>query len=150
MHDAHTPRPGDRVTLRYRIRAAGRDIVDAFGDPPETFALGHGEIAAPLESLLFQLRPGEHRHFSLAPEQAFGLPDPALLQTLPRAEFPAATALHIGDGVDFPLPNGSVLTGYIQAVAGDQVTVDFNHPLAGLAIEFEVELLAVADGRAAR
>jgi FKBP-type peptidyl-prolyl cis-trans isomerase SlpA len=138
------PRLGDTVTLHYRLSCAGQVIIDTFGDQPDTFVLGHGEIDPRLETLILTLQPGQHRVFDLEAWQAFGLRDDALVHTLPRSDFSAECELVLGHSVDFPLPNGQVLTGTLLEAGPDNVRVDFNHPLAGLPLRFEVELLAVA------
>lgn len=137
-------RPGSRVSLHYRLACRGETIVDTFADgTPETFTLGGDEIDARLEALLLGLAAGDRRGWQLAPEEAFGLRDPERVHTLPRADFPPETALQEGLQMAFDLPNGQSMHGILRAIGADAVTVDFNHPLAGLPVEFEVEILAV-------
>lgn len=138
-----TVKPGDRVTLHYRIACYGQEIVDTFPDQPETFRVGDGEIDARLEQRLVGLAEGERRTFELLPWEAFGERDEDLVQALPRRDFPTGTELAPDHQVDFELPNGQILVGTILAVADDSVRIDFNHPLAGLPIEFEVHVLAI-------
>ena len=133
---------GDSLTLHYRLSCQGTDIVNTFGEGPETFTLGHNDIDPRLESLLLGLAAGDHRVFDLEAGDAFGARDPELIQTLPRSDFPAAMELAVNGGVQFELPNGQTLTGTVLALDADHVQVDFNHPLAGLAVEFEVQILA--------
>lgn len=136
------PRPGDTVTLHYRLTCSGSEIVNTFPDRPDTFVLGQGEIATPIEALIMTLTPGEHRHFALAPWEAFGERDDMLVHKLPVAEFPTDARLEVGYSAEFPLPNGENLLGTIVEIGRGVVTVDFNHPLAGLPVEIELELLA--------
>ncbi|MBM4181206.1 MAG: FKBP-type peptidyl-prolyl cis-trans isomerase [Betaproteobacteria bacterium] len=137
-------RPGARVTLHYRLACAGEDIVDTFADDePETFSLGRGEMDGRLEILLLDLRPGDHRSWQLDAREAFGLHDPALVHALPRADFPPQSELCEGLQMAFDLPNGQSMHGILRAIGDETVTVDFNHPLAGLPVEFEVKILAV-------
>jgi FKBP-type peptidyl-prolyl cis-trans isomerase SlpA len=139
-------RLGDTVVIHYRLRAGGRDIVDTFAAAPETFTLGHGDLDPRIETLLRDLAVGERRVFQLDPDQAFGCRDETLLQTLPRSELNLGEPPVPGHGVEFPLPNGETLIGTIVATAADTVTVDFNHPLAGLAVELTLELLDLRKG----
>ncbi len=137
-------RPGARVTLHYRLTCQGEEIADTFADDePETFTLGGGEIDARLEILLLGLVPGDHRTWRLAAGEAFGLVDPALVHALPRADFPPETELREGLQMAFDLPNGQSMNGILRAIGDETVTVDFNHPLAGLPVEFEVEILSL-------
>lgn len=140
---SHTCLLGDRVTLHYRLRCGGQDIADTWPDEPETFLLGAGEIDPRLEWHLQGLVVGERRHLALEPWQAFGERDEALVQRLPRGEFTAWTDMAPGHRAEFPLPNGDHLAGTILALEDEVVVVDFNHPLAGLPVELDVELIAL-------
>jgi FKBP-type peptidyl-prolyl cis-trans isomerase SlpA len=137
----NTLRLGDVVTLHYRLASAGQEIVNTFHDQPDTFTLGQNELDPRLETLILGLEPGQHQTFHLEAWQAFGQRDESLVQSLSRTEFPSDAALQAGHGVEFPLPNGEILVGTILQADAATVQVDFNHPLAGLPIEFEVELL---------
>lgn len=139
-------RLGDRLSLHYRLNCNGEEIVNTFDGEPETFTLGHGEIDARLESLLLGLNAGAHRVFDLAPGVAFGAHDENLLHTLPRADFPTPDSLRLGDQVAFTLPREQSLSGIVRALDTDTVRIDFNHPLAGLPVCFEVKILAVERG----
>ncbi len=136
-------RMGDRVTLHYRLSCAGREMASTFGGSPETFTLGQGEMDPRLEVCLLGLEAGQRRHLSLGPGQAFGERSEALVQRLERKLFDPGMELGVGYRVDFSLPNGQVLHGTILDLDDTQVVVDFNHPLAGLPVEFEVYVLAV-------
>ncbi len=140
---ARTARLGDRVTLHYRLTCAGQEIVDTYSEGPETFTLGSGEIDPRLEICITGLKAGERHIFELAPGHAFGQRDETLVQRLERAEFDTRLDLQPGLTADFALPNGQTLHGTILAVDETHVELDFNHPLAGLPVEFEVELLSI-------
>lgn len=143
MTDSAPLRLGDQVTLHYRLSCQDEILVDTFTDGPETFTLGHGEIDPRLESLLLDLRVGDHRVYDLAPGEAFGPHDPAMIHTLPRDDFPSSLELDVNGGVDFALPNGQAVSGSVLEIDADNVRVDFNHPLAGLPVNFEVQILAI-------
>jgi FKBP-type peptidyl-prolyl cis-trans isomerase SlpA len=132
---------GDRVTLHYRLASMGQDIANTFLDGPETFRVGAGDIDASLEQTLIGLTVGDHQTLNLAPWESFGERDETLVQTLPRGDFPAD--LPLGHQVEFELPNGQTWLGTIAEVGQETVKVDFNHPLAGLPVEFEVQILAI-------
>jgi len=140
-------RPGSVATLHYRLECGGQEVVNTFDEGPETFTLGVGELEARLEVLLLGLNVGDHLTYELGPGEAFGSHDPAMIHTLPRGDFPANIAanmeLAVDSGVEFTLPNGQTLTGSVLEIDADKVRVDFNHPLAGLPVTFEVKILAV-------
>lgn len=134
--------PGDRVTLHYRLSSMGNEIVDTFADDePDTFLIGSGELDPRLEQHLLGLTVGTQRSFSLTPWDAFGERDEALVQTLPRRDFPEEAP--VGHQAGFELPNGQNLLGTLVEVNENDVKVDFNHPLAGLPVELEVRILAI-------
>lgn len=137
------PRPGDTVTLHYRLACGGREIVNTFQDEPDTFTLGRNQMDPRLEALVLSLEEGQRTIYQLEAGQAFGLRDETLVHHLARDEFPDQAALVVGNYVEFPMPNGEVMLGTITHVGASQVQVDFNHPLAGLGVEFDVELLTV-------
>lgn len=140
-----TVTPGDTLRLRYALRPrGGNDIVSNFDDPePETLTLGNGTLAPMLEQWLIDLHPGERHVFLLDPWQAFGASQPELIQTLPKTDLPADMEFEVDQLVEFSMPNGETVAGRILEIGPDAVKVDFNHPLADLAIEFEVEIVNI-------
>ena len=136
---------GDTLRLRYALRPrGGEDLISNFDDPePDTVTLGDGTLAPMLEQWLIDLHPGERHVFLLDPEQAFGFSQPELIQILPESDLPADVELKIDQLVEFTMPNGETLAGHILEIGDDSVKVDFNHPLADLAIEFEVEIVRI-------
>jgi len=143
MPDAHKLKIGDQVTLHYRLTCQGDEIVNTFAAQPETFRLGQGEIDPRLEVLLIGLQADDHRTFELEAGAAFGNHEAGMVHRLPRADFSENAVLIPGHDVEFTLPNGQTLHGVIRDVAADSVQVDFNHPLAGLPVVFEVKILAI-------
>ena len=133
---------GDTLQLRYALRPrGGDDLVSNFDDPePETVTLGDGTLAPMLEQWLIDIHPGERHVFLLDPWQAFGESQPDLIQTLPKSDLPADLELEADQLFEFAMPNGQTLAGRILEIGDDAVKVDFNHPLADLCIEFEVEI----------
>ncbi|WP_296750144.1 FKBP-type peptidyl-prolyl cis-trans isomerase [Thiobacillus sp.] len=133
---------GDTLELRYALRPrGGEDLVSNFDDPePEIVTLGDGTLAPALEQWLVDLAPGERHVFLLDPWQAFGESQPEMIQTLPRTDLPADMEFTVDQLVEFAMPNGETVAGRILEIGDDAVKVDFNHPLADLAIEFEVEV----------
>ena len=142
---ARTAAPGDTLELRYALRPrGGSDIVSNFDETePDTLTLGDGTLAPMLEEWLVDLPPGERHVFLLDPWQAFGASQPELIQTMPKSDLPADLNLETGQLFEFTLPNGQTLAGRILEIGDTSVKVDFNHPLADLCIEFEVEIIRI-------
>ena len=145
MSAPRTAAPGDTLELRYALRPrGGDDIVSNFADAePETLTLGDGTLAPMLEQWLVDLPVGERHVFLLDPWQAFGESRTELVQTLPRTDLPADMAFETDQLVEFAMPSGQTLAGRILEIGDDAIKVDFNHPLADLAIEFEVEIVRI-------
>lgn len=136
--------PGSTVTLHLSLALEDGTIAEStFGAEPLTFTLGDGTLAPGLELALYGLYPGDTQRIELTPDQSFGRRDPANIHPVSRAAFPVDLQIAPGVIVGFETPDGAELGGAVLALDRDTVTVDFNHPLAGHAITFDVEILAV-------
>jgi len=137
------------LTLHYRLTLSelGADVITTFGGKPATLQLGIGQLAEPLERCLLGLSEGDRRQFELSPGEAFGPRNPELIQRLSRSVFDAhttpGTAYEPGDLVELPAPGGGRYAGVLKEITEQSVLFDFNHPLAGQALNFEVEILGV-------
>ena len=133
---------GDTINLRYALRLSdGTEILSNFDDAEaDRITLGDGTLAAKLEQWLIGLTQGERHVFLLDPEQAFGVSTPDKIHHLPRARIASSMPLSVDSLVEFTLDDGQTLTGKILNIAMEHVEVDFNHPLADLPLQFEVEI----------
>ena len=142
-------RPGSFLTLHYRLAGAdGTDIISTFADRPATLSIGNGELVPGVEAHLLGLPEGTHRSFRLGPGVAFGDRNPALLQRVSRAlldrHAEADADYDVGDVVQFPLPAGQgVCACVVREADGESLVIDFNHPLAGQPVTFEVQVIGV-------
>lgn len=135
--------PETALTLHFEIRLADGSVVDSnFAGQPATFTIGDGNMLAGFEAVLLGLAVGERKVFTLSPEQAFGMPNPANIQKVDRDSF-ADMALEPGLVISFQDPSGE-LPGVVKAFDDRYVEVDFNHPLAGQVLEFEVQIVSVS------
>jgi len=141
--------PGSFLTLHYRLAGPdGADLVNTFDDKPATLSLGTGELAPAMEARLLGLAEGTHAGFDLAAGEAFGERNPELLQRVKRSLFDelgeAGEQYRVGDVVQFPTPGGQgAYAGVVREVGGDWLLFDFNHPLAGAPLRFEVHVIGV-------
>ena len=135
---------GSTVTLHLSlVLEDGRVAESTFEGEPHTFTLGDGSLLRGLELALYGLRPGDTQRLVLHPEQAFGVRDPDRLHTMPRAAFADDIKLEPGLIIGFTDSGGEELPGTVLSFTDATVEVDFNHPLAGHAITFEVEIIDV-------
>ena len=141
--------PGSFLTLHYRLSDPdGAAFVDTFVAQPATLSLGTGELAPAMEARLLGLEEGSRASFELGPGEAFGERNPELLQRVSRsllAEHGDADAEYrVGDVVRFPTPDGQAsFAGVVREVEGDTLVFDFNHPLAGRPVTFDVQLIGI-------
>jgi FKBP-type peptidyl-prolyl cis-trans isomerase SlpA len=136
------------LTLHYRLAAAdGADIVTTFGGTPATLLMGQGQLAPFLEQKLLGLPEGAHQTFTLGPDDAFGPRNPELIQAVSKATLQENSVpdeeYTVGDLVTFNAPSGGKFAGVLREMRADSAIFDFNHPLAGQTLQFEVQLISV-------
>lgn len=134
--------PGTRVSLHFAIKLQDGQIIDSnFDTRPASFTFGDGNIPEGFEQALLGLKAGEHAELTIAPERGFGMHNPSNIQVLPRSQF-KDMELEPGLVISFQEPGGE-LPGVVTEFDDEKVTVDFNHPLAGKTLIFEVQVESV-------
>jgi FKBP-type peptidyl-prolyl cis-trans isomerase SlpA len=147
----HRVQPGSFLTLHYRLSGPRGDVVDTFGGPPATLTLGNGELAPAVEQRLLGLKEGARATFELPAGEAFGDRNPGLLQwvscKLLQREGEPGEEYEAGEVVQFSTPDGQgrYAGAVVEVRAGEEgaVLLDFNHPLAGQPVTFEVHVIGV-------
>lgn len=140
---------GSFLTLHYRLAGPdGADVVNTFNDKPATLSLGMGQLAPAIEARLIGLAEGARAAFDLPAGTAFGERNPELLQRVKLSLLHELgdpdEAYAVGDVVQFPTPDGEGrYAGVVREVGADWLLFDFNHPLAGQPVRFEVQVLGV-------
>ena len=140
------------VRLHFALRLAEGEQVDStFDGEPAQLTIGDGSLPPGFERCLLGLEPGQHEHFELAPEDGFGQRQDENIQQFSRETFAGLgkdETLAPGLVVSFSDAAGGELPGVVSTVDADQGAVDFNHPLAGRRLQFEVEILSVTSSAA--
>lgn len=140
---------GSFLTLHYRLAGPdGADVVNTFAEQPATLSLGTGELAPAMEARLIGLPEGSRSTFQLSPGEAFGERNPELLQRVKLALLHELgdpdVSYGVGDVVQFPTPDGQAsYAGVVREVGDGWLLFDFNHPLAGHPVTFEVQVIGV-------
>ena len=135
---------GSRVSLYFALSLAGGEQVDSnFDGQPAELTIGDGNLPVGFEKYLLGLEPGSHACFTVSPKDGFGQLNPNNIQRIKRGQFTQDMALVEGLVVGFTDASGAELPGVIASFDEDWVTVDFNHPLAGKTLSFEVLVAAV-------
>lgn len=135
--------PDREVTLHFALRLENGEVVDStFDKKPATFKVGDGNLLPGFEQQLYGFKAGDKRTLQVAPEQGFGQHNPQNVQVMPRSQF---EGMELSEGllVIFNDAANSELPGVVKTFDERQVTVDFNHPLAGKVLTFEVEIIDV-------
>lgn len=147
---------GAFLTLHYRLAGPGGDIINTFQDKPATLTLGTGELSPAVESRLIGLEEGARASFEIPAGEAFGDRNPEMVQWVARKLLVQMgdpdEEYHVGDVVQFPTPDGmGQYAGAVQQLGEDKdgdgkpdaVLFDFNHPLAGQPVTFEVQVIGI-------
>ena len=145
--EPETIQPGSEVVMHFSITLEDGTVADSTeGEEPLRFVMGDQTLIEGLELALYGLKVGDKQNLIIAPENAYGHRDPENIHPMQRDEFPDEMDIKKGVIVGFVTPAGDEIPGTVIEVDEKQVTVDFNHPIAGHEIVFEVEILEITNG----
>ena len=140
---------GDKkaVTFHYSLRDDGGQVLDSSeGRKPLTYLHGGGNIVPGLEKALAGKQAGDDVKVTVSPEDGYGVRDEENVQNIPRRKLPEGK---IAPGMQLRLQtNQGPIAVTVKAISGDYVTIDANHPLAGMNLHFEVKVVEVRDATA--
>ena len=138
--------PNCKVELHFALRLSDTDeLIDStFGKKPASLVIGDGSLPEAFETVIHGMNAGERRVETIKPKDGFGQRNPSNIQRIPRDQFDPEVELTEGLVLSFQDKAKSDLPGIVLLIEDRMVTVDFNHPLAGRDLEFEVEILSVA------
>jgi FKBP-type peptidyl-prolyl cis-trans isomerase SlpA len=132
------------LLMHYSISLTnGTEIESSFNDEPVEVAMGSGVLTEGMELALYGLETGDKQTLTLTPEQGFGLRDEDNIHMMPLADFPDELKPETGLVFEFETPGGEDILGTVLSVKDGMAEVDFNHPLAGQALVFTVEVLDI-------
>lgn len=131
------------VTLHFALKLENGDVVDStFDKEPVTFTVGDGNLLPGFEQALFGFKAGDQRTVVIPPERGFGRGNDANIQVMPRKDFDGME-LDIGMLIIFQDARKNEMPGVVKEFDDKEVVINFNHPLAGRDITFEVEIIKV-------
>ncbi len=133
------------VTLHFTIKLKDGSVADSTHNlgKPAKFVMGDGSLSENFEQCLIGMEAGQNQAIELVADDAFGQPNPDNIHHMDRAKFIGESEVEVGTIMAFSGPDGIEIPGIITEIAGDSVTVDFNHPLSGQDVIFDVEILSV-------
>ncbi len=129
------------VSIDYRLTVDGQVVDTTEGDEPLNFLQGHQNIIPGLERELVGMMIGDSKKVVVTPAEAYGEVDPDNIIDVPRSEFPEEIPLEPGTELEVKNADGEVLSATINQVNDDSVKLDFNHPLAGKELTFDVTIV---------
>lgn len=135
--------PGRKISMHFAIKFEDGQVIDSnFESSPVQFEFGDGNLPEGFEQALIGLKVGDHLDLTIAPERGFGQHNPGNIQRMKRSDF-KDMELEPGLVVSFKEPGGEI-PGVVAELDDENVAIDFNHPLAGKTLIFEVKVLEVA------
>jgi len=133
------------VSVHYTGSYTDGEVFDTSeGRDPLLFLVGHGQMISGFEQEMLGAEIGEKREFTLTPEKAYGMRDEGAIQKVPKSQFPNDMQLAPGMVLGAQSDRGPVQFSVVS-VDGDEVTVDFNHQMAGMTLRFSVEVVGIRE-----
>ncbi len=137
---------GAQVSLEYTLRLDDRSVVDSnVGQEPLTYTQGNRELIPGLERALEGMASGETKHVTVAPIDGYGVIDQEAFQEVEKGMIPADSQV-VGTQLQGTTPDGQQVFPRVSEIKADTIVLDFNHPLAGKTLHFEVKILGVSSG----
>lgn len=134
---------GKAVKFNYTVKLDDGTVVDSTADrKPYELTLGQGDFFPDVEKELSGMSPGDKRQIKLSEEQAFGPHHEQLVLNVEKASLPKDLEPELGMRLGADTPDGKTVTVVVTSIDGDKVTLDANHPMAGKALNLDVELVA--------
>ncbi len=133
------------VTIDYTLTDLAGNLIDSSQNSGFAYLHGAGNIIPGLEDALTGKTAGEELDVQVAPEHAYGMRDESKTQVIPRDTFPTEEPVAQGMQFHAELPNGGMAVVTVTEVGDDEITIDGNHPLAGIDLSFSVKVLDIRD-----
>lgn len=133
---------GSKVKFHFTLRVDGDVVQSTEGEEPLAYVQGEGRLLPALEEELAGLREGDTKKLELPPERAYGSRNPEAVRTVSRSSFDEPNALQVGARVRGEA-SGTPFEAFVTDIGSEKVTLDFNHPLAGKTLEFDVKVVGV-------
>lgn len=148
MSEALKVQDGHVVSMDYTLHVDGEVLDTSSGHEPLEFLQGAGNIIPGLEQELYGMEIGESKKVIVQPEEGYGALDPEAFIDVPKEQFPATIPLEEGTEIQVTDESGNPMHARIDSVGDETVTLDFNHPLAGKELHFDVKVVGLRDATA--
>jgi len=141
---------GKKVTLDYTLFVDNKQVETSVGKVPLTYIVGRRNIIPGLEAQLNGMRIKEEKVIKVAAKDAYGMVDPKAFKDFPKTALPKNVEPRVGLVLQATAPDGARFPAVISAIKDDKVTLNFNHPLAGKDLTFNVKILNIENAPAAK
>lgn len=134
------------VSFDYTLTLESGEVADTSkGRNPLNFLVGSGQIIPGLESEMFGMSIGDSKVVKVEPKSGYGEKDPSLVQTIERSKIPESVKISVGEKLKGQTPEGHVVEGEIIDINEQFLQIDFNHPLAGQVLMFDIKIVDIRD-----
>ncbi len=134
---------GKKIKFDYTLTVNNEQIETTVGKTPLEFTFGDNSIIPGLAKAMEGMHAGEEKMVTVLPDQADGLSDPQAIKEFPKTAMPKEVELKQGVVLQATAPDGQKFPAVIKEVKGDNVILDFNHPLAGKTLNFKIKIVSV-------
>ena len=134
---------GRNVSFDYTLTVDGQVVDSSQGRKPLSYTHGEGKIVLGLSKQLEGLNEGDEKKIIVAPEDAYGVVDKNAFKEIPKSNLPQNIDVQIGTQLQTSSPDGQIFVVTVLEVKADTLVLDFNHPLAGKTLEFQIKILSV-------
>lgn len=135
----------DEVKVHYTGKLEDGTVFDSSQDrPPLEFKIGSGSVIPGFEQGVIGMETGDTKTITIPPEEAYGPRREELVVDVKGSDFPEHITPSVGQRLQISQPDGNVANVIIADIKEEMVTLDANHPLAGQALTFDIELVAIA------
>jgi FKBP-type peptidyl-prolyl cis-trans isomerase SlyD len=134
---------GRRVKIDYNLMINSQPVENTHGKEPLEFMVGGGNVIPGLENQMLGMKVGDEKKIIVAPQEAYGIVDPAAFKEVPKSSMPTDAELKPGLVVEVEDPQGGFFPGVVWEVREESVVINFNHPLAGQTLEFDVRVVDI-------
>ena len=134
---------GKNVSFEYTLTVEGQEVDSSKEHGPLQYVHGEGKIIPGLEKQLAGLKVGDEKTVTVAPEEAYGMSDPGNVKEIQRSLIPADINLAVGTTLEMTDKNGNVFPTTVKEIKENTVLLDFNHPLAGKQLTFQIKIVDI-------
>ena len=136
---------GDKVKIEYTGTLNDSTVFDSSDkhDAPLEFEVGAGQVIPGFENAVIGMNKGEEKEFKIPPSEAYGEHKDEMMKNVPRDQLPEGDKIQAGSVLIAQAPNGAQIPLRVVKADEKEVTIDFNHPLAGQTLNFKIKVLDI-------